>query len=520
MNPPRHRPLLVAFASVIAVAGVTLTGAACSALISLDPPPDEQTSAADGGSSSDATTSDGAATDASSDAAPVVCAPLDAGDGGFAPFAPTTLADGTSTWDFFDTSSLTAVANGFAGGVFDGQQYVYFVGKGQWIARYDTTLGAAAFGGVAAWSAVHLTTLAPTVSIPGGFLGAVFDGRYVYFVPNTVGGVPGSVAARFDTRAPGASLSDATAWSTFDLSTLDGAGVALKGFNGGTFDGRYVYFVPHNDGTPDGRVVRYDTKIADAGTVRAPVDAGDGGDAGDAGPSGFDDPGQWATFDLASVNPAAVGFTGGAFDGTSVYFVPAVNDAYDASVDNGNSGIIARIQADASFEASGSWATFDLTRVNGAADDFFGSAFDGRSLYLVPRGTGVAVQLDTKGKGFTSLSSWSTYDLERAITREGGAAPVFAGGAFDGRFVYYVPTSVGFGTAARYDSLSAFDADCAWSTVDLTQLDAGADGGVQNFAGAIFDGTYVYFVPASTGVVARFAARGVAAAKPFTGSFL
>jgi hypothetical protein len=519
MNPPRHRQQLVALASLVAGASIAAASAACSALIGLDPPPDDQASATDGGASSDATTTDGAASDASSDAAPVVCAPLDAGDGGFAPFAQTTLPDGTSTWSFFDTSSLTTTTNAFTGGVFDGQ-YVYFVGKGQWIARYDATLGAAAFDGGAAWSVVRVTSLAPVGSIPGGFLGAVFDGRYVYFVPDTIDGATSSVAARFDTRAASASLTDPAAWTTFDLSVLNGSGAPLKGFYGGSFDGRYVYFVPHNDGAPDGRVARYDTKIADAGTVHAPSDGGDAGDAGDAGPTGFDDVGQWETFDLAGVSPAAVGFAGAAFDGTSVYFVPSVNDAYDASVDNGNSAIVARLLTDASFESSGSWSTFDLTKVNGEADDFFGGAFDGRNLYLVPRGNGIAVQFDTAAKGFTVPASWSTYDLERIITREAGASPAFTGAAFDGRFVYYVPSATGFGTVARYDSLSSFHADCAWSTVDLTQLDAGANAGASNFAGAVFDGTYVYFVPASTGVVARFAARSVAATGPFSRSFL
>jgi hypothetical protein len=566
---------------VWAAAVVGASTAACSAILGLDPP----SGAADGGPGADATTpgdgsvaggdgsveaadggvvaTDGGPTDATVvdgafDAAPT-CAPL--GTDGAVTYNPLGQVDlddaGTQTWDFFNVTALTAGAvNTYAGGVFD-NRYVYFAGRGQWVVRYDTTAGAGSFTEASAWSSVRVSSLGVPGTIPGGFFGAVFDGRYVYFVPYEVGSSQVSVAARFDTQG----VFDAGAsWSSFDLSTLAGDGGApLSGFTGGVFDGRYVYFVPRNDGSPDGRVVRYDTFAAadagapadggaaeggpgDAGAADAhPSDAGpsdaasidggssdaasvDGGsiDAGDGGGGsagvGFSNPAYWSTFDVSSTNPAATGFAGGVFDGRALYLVPNVNDAFDAEVHGGSSGIVASYRVDAGFQDAASWSTFDVTRVNSLATNFIGGAFDGHYVYLAPRGSGVALQLDPAG-GFQSVPAWSAYDLTRIIARDGGIAPYFLGTAYDGRFVYFIPTTTGFATVARYDTLSPFTADCAWSTVDLSQVDP-VDGGPQSFAGAVFDGQYVYLVPMFNGLAARFEARTPAATPPFTGSFL
>jgi hypothetical protein len=100
-----------------------------------------------------------------------------------------------------------------------------------------------------------------------GYYGAAFDGTYVYFAP--AGGTsPHGVMLRHDTRR---SVTDATSWESFDVQTqwLDAIG-----YIGAVFDGRYVTFVPYvnayvDDGSGTGtlipgsttsRVVRYDTE--------------------------------------------------------------------------------------------------------------------------------------------------------------------------------------------------------------------------------------------------------------------
>ena len=45
-------------------------------------------------------------------------------------------------------------------------------------------------------------------------------------------------------------------WDKYDMTTVD---AGLKGYIGAAFDGRYVYFVPNNNGASFGKVARYDT---------------------------------------------------------------------------------------------------------------------------------------------------------------------------------------------------------------------------------------------------------------------
>jgi hypothetical protein len=82
-----------------------------------------------------------------------------------------------------------------------------------------------------------------------GFIGSTFDGRYAYFAPTTTGTI-----ARHDTQA---SLTDAAAWTTFDLLTI---APTASGFYGAVFDGRAVYLIPHTGST----VARFDARSPSA----------------------------------------------------------------------------------------------------------------------------------------------------------------------------------------------------------------------------------------------------------------
>jgi hypothetical protein len=146
----------------------------------------------------------------------------------------------------------------------------------------------------------------------------------------------------------------------------------------------------------------------------------------------------------------------------------------------------------------------DLTTVNGLLTDFAGGAFDGQYVYLAPRASGIAPRFDTSGS-FTAVPSWSTYDLARQFAPD-AATPDYAGAAFDGRFVYYVPAGGGFLSLTRYDTRSTYGADCAWSTIDLSQFDL-TDAGTAQYVGAVFDGQYLYLIPDGEFPVLRFAAR-------------
>ena len=84
----------------------------------------------------------------------------------------------------------------------------------------------------------------------GGYMGAVTDGRYVYFVPHGDDAGSQRQALRLDTWGL---FDDPASWQTFDPSEV---GSCTGGYVGGVFDGCYVYFVPYQ--TPhlrtDGRV--------------------------------------------------------------------------------------------------------------------------------------------------------------------------------------------------------------------------------------------------------------------------
>ena len=516
---------------VLACLALGVTSAACSAILGLDAPPAGD---AGGPSTGDATTSDspGESGDASDSGAsqdgppqPTTCASLDAGDGSVAyyPFDQIPVDDaGDMTWELFDPSQVSGfnVQPYYAGGAFDGR-FVYFVGTGHYVLRYDTTGGG--FADPTAWTGTNVSALA-------AFAGAVFDGRYVTLVPAVRGGVTTAIAVRYDTHAQSDfSSSTSAAWEYFDLSTLatDG-GAPTFGFYGGVFDGRFIYFVPHSDGAPFGTVVRYDT----AGSVDAglPGEAGtpDGGDGGvaDAGASaaGFANPALWSSFDVSTTNPAAKGFAGGVFADGAVYLVPAYNDAFEGGVNSGGSSIVARYSANAGFGSLGSWTTFDTTRVNGLAENDYGGAFDGRHVYFVPHSTGVVSRYDTASP-FGSPSAWGAYDTTRTLVLEGGATPELVGAAFDGRFVYLVPDVSGVAPVLRYDTLSPFTSECAWSSYDPSQLGAPDGGRFGPYIGAVFDGQYLYLVPSGpTGTLfVRFLAKtppSMPNLPAFNGSFL
>jgi hypothetical protein len=405
-------------------------------------------------------------------------APL-ATDGDAADEAPPTVYNAMSAPFFatFDTTLVAARAKGYFGAGFDGR-YVYLVPyyDGAYdgvVARYDTQ---AAFTAASSWATFDTAALGAGSA---GYVGASFDGRYLYLAPYYNGTAYDGMVARYDTQATFTTLSS---WSTFDTTTTPGA---AKGFLGATFDGRYVYFVPNYDGTAyNGVVARYDTKAT------------------------FALASSWATFDVSTVTALAKGFFGAAFDGRYVYLVPYFNGtAYH--------GLVARYDTQGAFNVAASWSTFDTATVG--AKGFIGAAFDGRYLYLVPYydGTafdGVAARYDTQS-AFTTAAAWSTFDT----TTVNAGAKGFIGGAFDGRYLYFVPrqsAALSFNSIlTRYDTQAGFTTATSWSAFDTGTVNVNARG----FASAAFDGRYLYLAPSydsvdgglatPDGIVTRFDAK-------------
>jgi hypothetical protein len=402
----------------------------------------------------------------------------EAGDGGRdAPPSVYNALDG-GNWQVY---SLGLTSPFSVGGAFDGR-YVYFAPNGGVVQRHDTHAPFAM-----GWSSFDPAKLGAGAS--DTFSGAAFDGKFVYFVGYTFQSPEThAVFARYDPTSP---FGDPSSWKEFDLTAADPRAVS---FSGAAFDGHYLYFAPLYNGF----VERFDTTGV------------------------FQDPASWVGTDLGSTgNP---GFEGAIFDGRYVYFVPhyhsVLTDAGWVEAMTA-SGTTARFDTKGTFTSPGAWTRFDTTKLDKNASGFSGGVFDGRYVYFVPyvNYVAVAVRYDTTTTAFDVESSWEKFDCTLALTTAAG----FVSGAFDGRYVYFAPdvnsANSPTGVLLRYDTTHDFRAAASWSSYDIANLSANAIG----YAGTVFDGEYLYFVPYSSGIVAQFHARTTPFPQrlpTFPGSFL
>jgi len=277
-----------------------------------------------------------------------------------------------SSYKYFDTTSLTGSPAGFYGGTFDGT-YVYMApssynsvyhGK---IVRYNTNLP---FTSTSSYDVFDATTVNASCV---GFTGAVFDGRYVYFIPNGSpigGGTYNGILLRYDTTA---SFTTAGSYTAYD--TAANVDAKSKGFYGGVFDGTYLYLVPGTYGTASGMIVRY--------TVA----------------SSFTTAGSYSKFDLTTISASLTSFNSATFDGRYIYFVPNGDNPNDAVPKN----TVVQYDTTASFTTAGSYATYAITRT-----DCNGCAYDGKYVYFTASDTYTFVRYDTT-KSFTSATSYVSY---------------------------------------------------------------------------------------------------------------
>ncbi|MHC4779327.1 MAG: LamG domain-containing protein [Planctomycetota bacterium] len=308
--------------------------------------------------------------------------------------------DLSTSWDTYDPSEGS---DGYSGGVFDGR-YVYFVPLEDntsfhtQILRYDTT---GDFSTSTNWDSYDP---GPTND---GYSGAVFDGKYIYFVPHqTAAATDHGEVVRYDTAS---SFNGSGEWSYFDpgWAGFDGQGFDPDGYSGAVFDGRYVHFVPRKLGiSARGEVLQYDTTAA------------------------FTDLNSWAIFDpgATSVGLSDCGYQGAVFDGKYVYFVPfqrnvpplsevfhgqvlrydtmADGTSYklafsqpgmDGSFSGGPFGITGMINTDLGF-----YRVSDNTTLSGADWHHVALAYDGSSLTLYVDG---AVKKSISASGFIYSST-------------------------------------------------------------------------------------------------------------------
>jgi hypothetical protein len=135
-------------------------------------------------------------------------------------------------------------------------------------------------------------------------------------------------------------------------------------------------------------------------------------------------------------------------------------------------------------------------------DGYWGGVFDGRYVYFAPWSNGTSyhgevLRYDTTAP-FAGAASWATYD---AGAHGVGTDPDgYAGAAFDGRYVYFAPSFSGsayHGEVLRYDAIAPFDSALSWATYDPGAHGVGTD--PDGYSGVAFDGRYLYFSPYHNG---------------------
>jgi hypothetical protein len=367
----------------------------------------------------------------------------------------------SNSWSSFDAGSVGGLnTKGYRGSVFDGR-YVYFVPNpygsvhGRFL-RYDTQGNLSSVNSWDVFDAGNIGGLNTK-----GYTGGVFDGRYIYFVPSRDSSVNHGHVLRYDTQS---SFTSSNSWSSFNAGNI--GGLSTKGYYGGVFDGRYVYFVARNDDSSyHGRVLRYDTQNT------------------------FSSGSSWSSFDAGNIGGLSTkGYFGGVFDGRYVYFVP--------NRDSSHHGRVLRYDTQNTFSNSNSWSSFNAGNIGGLnTKGYGGGVFDGRYVYFVPSYDGSShhgrvLRYDTEST-FSNSNSWSSFD---AGSVGGLNTKGYQSGVFDGRYVYFVPNNDGssrHGRVLRYDTESTFSNSNSWSSFDAGSVGSNTKG----YQGGVFDGRYVYFVP-------------------------
>jgi hypothetical protein len=394
-------------------------------------------------------------------------------------FTPLGQAGAFSAYPATNVSGLNTV--GYAGAVFD-ERFVYFVpyqdatsAHGR-VLRYDTQT---AFESAGSWEAYDASKTGGSGA--AGYTGGVFDGRYLYFSPQTLS--PPAPVLRYDTQM---SFTNSNSWGAYNAANTEG--LICQGTQGAIFDGRFVYFVPHYNGIGSGwsgAVLRYDTQ------------------------SSFTNSMSWQAYDASNTSGLPTrGYSSGVFDGRFVYFAPTVN-----GVSTNGSGCVLRYDTAGDFHSATNWLAYDASSTGGLqATIYKGAVFDGRFVFFVPYlngGACVVLRYDTQ-TAFTNATAWTAWN---ATNTSGLQTEGYDGAVFDGRYVHFTPYhtsgSVFHGVILSYDTLAPFATASSWSAVD-----AGGVGGLatQGYVGAVSDGRYLYFAPyrntnGFNGNVLRFDAR-------------
>ena len=351
-------------------------------------------------------------------------------------------------------------------------------------------------------STVNMTTYSAWPSaVPGStarkFSGGVFDGNLVWLIPSNAAAV---VTVNIGNNGGGGgTMTSYSTWPT-GVTTTD-LSIGNNAFEGGVFDGRYVWMTPSSSKY----IVRIDTASASRGamiSVSLPSGTGSVGNVAFMG-CGFDGKYMWliprkATtlvyVDTTQATPSAVTFTGAwpsspfslsssgsfagaAFDGVKyLWLAPHWTNA------------VVRVDVKNFANAMVSYNGYPTGLTNVASGAFFGVVYDGiRYLYLIPFFANGVVQFDTSSGGMGSMKMFNTWPS--GLTNV--ANIMFAGGTFDGRFVWMANQNS--------NMVVRLDTKANGAMVGFSPAITGSP----SFLGGLFDGRCVVLVPYSQASLLR-----------------
>ena len=191
------------------------------------------------------------------------------------------------------------------------------------------------------------------------------------------------------------------------------------------------------------------------------------------------------SLDMAALDGALKGFTGGFTDGRYGYMVPYNNGSL--------SGRVARVDLQ-NFTTTGVTSLDLATTVDSKLKGFYGGFTDGKFGYFVPNNngsiSGVAARVDLQ-----NFAPGGVTVLDLAAVNSGLKG--FRGGFTDGIYGYFVPftnDSGASGKVARVPLLGFSPTNVSW--LDLAAVNPYLTG----FNGGFTDGRYGYFVPYYNGM--------------------
>ena len=277
-----------------------------------------------------------------------------------------------SVWDASATDSLTC--KGYTGVGTDGE-YIYYTPFYNGSAYHGIVLRQkiySIFKSSDSWEAYDAGSV-DSLTTKGFFGNPIFDGQFMYFVPNNNGSVSG-IVLRYDTTKP---FKTSTSWEAYNAGSVDS--LTTKGFLGAVLDGQFIYFVPYHNGAYNGIVLRYDTTKP------------------------FKSSTSWEAYDLGGMaSGAAKGYWGGVLVENFIYFSPYKNSSAH--------GQILRYDITKPFKSAGAWAVFNAATVSANCKGFGVPCTDGRFIYFPNAVYNLTLRYDTT-LPFSNTASYATFNI-------------------------------------------------------------------------------------------------------------